>query len=418
MSKVSRIIRMEFRLTVANRIFIVLTLLGPLLIAAVTILPSLLSKASGAADGRVARIALVGADSAFIRAISPSLEQANIEVNAVEDSTTSLDAKVRSGALAGYLVLPADVNDVGDLEYVSKNATDFRVIGALQASISRVIVAGKLLKAGVSASLVPSLMRSPTLRVRQLTRNGETKATSDFVTVLTTGLMFAMLLYVTLVLYGQVIGRSVLTEKTNKTIEIMLSSVRATDLLFGKILGKAFASLLQYGIWIVVGVVILKVIGPGLGISIGIGLTLSTLAYLVVFFILGFFLYCSLYAALGAMSEDEHHFGQLALPVVIFLIVPVMMISQIIVTPRAPLIVALSLFPLTAPIVMFLRILVDAADPWEILISIGLTIATIAAVIRVSARIFQVGVLMTGKRLKLAEVLRRSGSHAGTVRSR
>jgi ABC-2 type transport system permease protein len=221
-----------------------------------------------------------------------------------------------------------------------------------------------------------------------------------------TGLTFAMLLYMTVLLYGQVIGRSVLTEKTSKTVEIMLSSVRPMDLLFGKILGKALASLLQYGIWVTVSAAVLKLIGPRFGLSIGFGLTMSTLAYLVLFFILAYFLYCSLYAALGAASEDEQHLGQLAWPMVIFLVIPIVMISPIITTPQAPVIIGLSLFPLTAPIVMFLRILVGAARPWEILVSIGLIIAATAGVIWLSARIFQVGILMTGKRFKFREVLR------------
>jgi ABC-2 type transport system permease protein len=125
----------------------------------------------------------------------------------------------------------------------------------------------------------------------------------------------------------------------------------------------------------------------------------------VLFFVLAFFLYCSVYAALGAAAEDEQHLGQLAWPAVIFLIIPVMMITAIISTPRAPVIVVLSLFPLTAPIVMFLRVLVGAARAWEILVSVGLSIGATAFVIWLSARIFRAGILMTGKRFKLREVL-------------
>ena len=247
--------------------------------------------------------------------------------------------------------------------------------------------------------------------MRQLTQGGEKKKNSDFVTTLMTGLTFAILIYMTVLLYGQVIGRSVLTEKTSKTVEIMLSSVRPMDLLFGKILGKSLASLVQYGIWVTISAGVLKLVGPKLGVSIGAGLSIGMLAYLVLFFVLAFFLYCSVYAALGAAAEDEQHLGQLAWPVVIFLIIPVMLITAIIGTPRAPVIVALSLFPLTSPIVMFLRILVGAATAGEIIVSIGLIIGTTAAVIWLSARIFRAGILMAGKRFSLREVL-------GLVRSR
>jgi ABC-2 type transport system permease protein len=241
--------------------------------------------------------------------------------------------------------------------------------------------------------------------MRQLSNGGEKTKGLDFITILMTGLTFAMLLCITVILYGQVIVRSVLTEKTGKTVEIMLSSVRPMELLFGKILGKALASLLQYGIWVAVSVAVLKVIGPRIGVSIGAGLSMNSLAYLVLFFILAYFLYCSVYAALGAASEDEQHLGQLAWPVIVFLVIPVAMITAIISTPRAPVVVALSPFPLTAPMVMFLRILVGAARVWEILVSIGLTIGMTVGVIWLSSRIFRAGILMTGKRFNLGQVL-------------
>jgi ABC-2 type transport system permease protein len=225
-------------------------------------------------------------------------------------------------------------------------------------------------------------------------------------TVLMTGLVFAMLLYMTTLLYGQVIGRSVLTEKTSKTVEIMLSSVRPMDLMFGKILGKALASLLQYGVWVGISALVVGLLGPKIGVHVNLGLSLATLGYLVLFFLLAFFLYCSLYAGLGAASEDEQHLGQLAWPVIIFLVIPVVMISPIITTPNSPFVVVLSLFPLTAPIVMLLRISVGAAQTWEILVSIGLLLLSIAGVIWLSAKIFRVGILMQGKRFTFAEVIR------------
>lgn len=406
MGKLARIIRMEFRLTVANKLFVVLTILGPFLIAAVAILPGLLTNAQGTMGSPVTRIALLGADPRFVLEVSPALQQSRIEVRAVPGSSEAFDARVQSGEYDGYLALPSNLDDVTRLEYVSKNAADYRVLGALQAVIGKAVVSERLVNAGIPASRVSSLAQLPTFAMRQLTPGGEKKISPEFITVLMSGLTLAMLLYVTVLLYGQAIGRSVLTEKTSKTVEIMLSSVRPIDLLFGKILGKALASLLQYGIWVTASAGVLKLIGPILGVSVGAGLSARILVFLVLFFILAFFLYCSLYAALGAASEDEQHLSQLALPMVVFLIIPIVVISAIIGTPRAPLIVALSLFPPTAPIVMFLRVLVGAAQAWEILVAVGLVIGTTAAVIWLSARIFRAGILVTGKRFNLREVLR------------
>jgi ABC-type Na+ efflux pump, permease component len=124
------------------------------------------------------------------------------------------------------------------------------------------------------------------------------------------------------------------------------------------------------------------------------------------FFLLAFFLYCSLFAALGAASQDEQNLSQFAWPLVIFLVVPIVMISAIIMSPSAPLIIVMSLFPLTSPMVMFFRIMVGAATPWEILASVGILLATIAGVIALSAKVFRIGLLLTGKRFRLGEVLR------------
>ena len=405
MSKLGKIIRMEFRLTVANKVFVILTLIGPFLIAGVTLLPTLLAGSEGAMGSSPTRIAFLGADPGFVQQIAPTFQDAKIEVSAVQGSVAELDALVQAGKYDGYLLWPADLSDVSTVEYTTKTTADVRVMGLLQSVIERTVVVQRLVDAGIPASRIESLIETPTVTNQRLLKSGEKTEGSDFLTVLMTGITFAMLLYVTLLLYGQVIARSVLTEKTNKTVEIMLSSVRPMELLFGKILGKAAASLLQYGIWVVLSVLFLKLIGPHIGMVVGLEISAGTIAYLVLFFIVSFFLYCSLYAALGAVSEDEQHLGQLSWPIVIFLVIPIVMISPIISTPQAPVIVVLSFFPFTAPVVMFLRILVGAATLLEVVISLAIIMATTAGVIWLSARIFSAGILVSGRRFKLKELL-------------
>ena len=404
-SKLWKIIRMEFRLTVANKAFIVLTILGPFLIAAVTVLPSVFSMKGGIGGSAELKVAVVNAGPEYIERLRMPLAQNGIRVFAAQGNTESLDAEVLAGSFDSYLVLPDDLLSATRVQYVSKNVADFRLMGILQGVIGQSIIAARLLQAGLPAETIASLTQPPLIDIRQLAKSGE-KQNRDFLTILMTGLSLSMLLYMTTLLYGQAIGRSVLTEKTSKTVEIMLSSVRPLDLMFGKILGKAAGSLLQYGLWVSLTAVFVKVFGPRLGVSIDFGGSLSTLGFLVLFFLLAFFLYCSLFAALGAASQDEQHLGQLTWPLILFLVLPIVMISPIIMSPHAPLIVGMSLFPLTAPVVMFLRIVVGGVPTWQILACIALVLATIAAVIALSAKIFRVGLLMTGKRFTLGEVLR------------
>jgi ABC-2 type transport system permease protein len=113
-----------------------------------------------------------------------------------------------------------------------------------------------------------------------------------------------------------------------------------------------------------------------------------------------------MYAAVGSAAEDESHLTQLSWPLMIFLILPMVMTSAIIMNPGTPFVVFFSFFPLTAPIVMFLRMLVGNPATWEILLCIAILIATIAGTVFVSAKIFRVGILMTGKRFKFGEVIK------------
>jgi ABC-2 type transport system permease protein len=215
-----------------------------------------------------------------------------------------------------------------------------------------------------------------------------------------------MLLYMTVMLYGQIIGRSVVTEKTSKTVEIMLSSVTPQDLLFGKILGLGLAGLLQYSVWVGMALVLTRLVGPVFGLALPPAITAGNLVWLVVFFVLAFFLYSAAFAALGAASEDEQHLGQMAWPLLAFLIVPFVMVSSFISNPDSAVALVLSLFPMTSPIVMFVRVLVSSPPVWELALCLGVLVASVFGMALLAARVFRVGILLTGKRAKLGEILR------------
>ena len=402
--KLFRIMRMEFKLTTANKAFIVLTILGPFLIVAVTVLPALLTTRDSGLGTPELRVAVVNADPVFLAGIEPALAQAGIRAFALTGDATELDTRVLAEEFEGYLILPDDLAAATRIEYVSTNVSDIRATSALTSVIGQSVVALRLANAGLPVEQVASIIQPPAVETRKLQRSGE-KESQDFLTILFTGLTLTMLLYMTVLLYGQTIGRSVLNEKLSKTVEIMLSSVSPMDLLFGKVLGKGLASIVQYGVWVSVSLAFMRFVGPRLGVSLKLAITPEILGWLVVFFLLAFFLYSSIYAGLGAASEDEQHLGQLAWPVIVFLVIPMVLISPILTSPNSVLVTGMSLFPLTGAVVMFMRILVGGAPMWQVWLSIGLQIATIVATIALSAKIFRIGILMTGRRFKLREIL-------------
>jgi ABC-2 type transport system permease protein len=303
-SKLVKIARMEFKLTAANKAFIIITILGPFLIFAMTVLPSLLMQKGGFGGPRQ-KVAMIGASPEFIQGIEPALKGLGVDLMRPDSSSPeSLDDLVLSGGLNGYLIIPQDLAGATRLEYVTKDTADFIFIGSLQGVIGQSIVAMRLVASGLPPERIASLVQPPTIENKRLTSEGK-KESQDYLTVLFTTLAFAFLIYMTVLLYGQAIGRSVLTEKTSKTVEIMLSSVRPRDLMYGKIFGKAIGGLIQYAIWIIMSLLFLKLVGPRLGVDLNLNINASTLFYLVLFFLLAFFIYCSVYAGLGAASEDE-----------------------------------------------------------------------------------------------------------------
>ena len=271
-------------------------------------------------------------------------------------------------------------------------------------STSQVIVTMRLAAQGMDPALVQQLSQPPHLDVRSITAGGE--QAQDMTSIIFTTLAFTMMLYMTILLYGQAIGRSVLNEKLSKTVEIMLSSLSPRELLVGKLVGKAAASLMQYGIWMAMAVLFLQFLGPMIGVQVNLAAGPEYYLYLVGFFLLAFMIYSTFYCAIGAASEDEQHMSQLAWPVILFLIVPMLIMGVAMNNPDGSVMQVLSIFPLTAPIVMFQRILIGEPQTWEILLSIGLMLLTIVGVAGISAKIFRIGILMTGKRFSFGEILK------------
>ncbi len=400
--KLWKVIKMEFKMIAANRAFIILTIIGPFLILAVTVLPSYLAMKSSPEEKTVA---IAGGDRELVTLIKESALHSGIEIVELPDNPEILKSRLLNEEIDGYVILPGEIKSATTVNYVTSTGADWATIEKLQGIIGSAVTMLKLREAGVPTDRVGEIMTRPRLVPKKLSKSGEERS-EDYLTGFFTVLAFTVLLYMTILLYGQSIGRSVVMEKTQKTVEILLSSVRTDELLFGKILGSAFASILQYVFWIGVTVFSIKVFGPMLGLTLNIPLESRLLGYLVLYFLLAFFLYSSIYAALGAASSDEQNLGQLSWPLIIFLVLPMVSISVITSNPDGNFSVFLSLFPLTSPIVMFQRIAIGNPPVSSVLLSIGIILVTTAFTVVLSARIFKVGILLTGKRHTIREILR------------
>ncbi|TFG81342.1 MAG: ABC transporter permease [Spirochaetales bacterium] len=399
------IMKREFRAAAANKTFVIMTVLGPFLILAITVLPTFLSRTPGLmSSGKP--LAVVASDPAIVSALAPALSTQSVSVVSVDDLKAAKES-VLSGDFLGCVEVLDGWPDNG-ARYFSRSGTDAMVFGTVQAVLASMATELRIRESGLPQDRAARLLSKPDFQVVKLGAGSSEETTNeeDFLGVLFTVLGFVMLIYMTVMLYGQLIGRSVVQEKTNKTVEIMLSSVSSRDLLFGKILGLGLAGLLQYAVWIGMGAALVTLIGPALQVSLPEPVTVGNFIWLVFFFLLAYFLYAAGYAAIGAAAEDEHHLGQLAWPLLIFLIMPMVLISPMVMSPGSPFVTALSFFPMTSPIVMLARILVSKPAAWEIALSVGLIVATIYGMASMAAKIFRVGILMSGKRPGFREIFR------------
>jgi ABC-2 type transport system permease protein len=402
MTKLWKVTAHEFRRTAVTRAFLILTILGPFLITAMGVVPTLVSTS---ASQRVSEIAVLGMPEPLYREVAPLLEGLKIRLIQWQEGEAQADARVLAGKLYGYLVFPEDPLSALSLTLITREVADYRILEALKSVIGQAQVTRRLNAAGLESSSIRGLIAMPEIVNQQVTKSGR-KVQSDLLSSILIGVTFTFMLYMTILLYGQSIGRSVVQEKTSRTVEIMLSSLEARDLLFGKILGQAAASLLQYGVWIGMALLFLRLLSPVLQMQRLPQLGGALPFYLVLFFLLGFFLYSAVYAALGAAAEDEQNLGTLSWPVLIFLMVPMVGVGGIVMNPASPLVVAMSLFPLTAPIVMFVRLMLSEPAAWQVVLSVVLLLLSILGVMALSAKIFSVGILMTGRRFRWGDILR------------
>ena len=405
------IARREFLERVRSVWFVAMTLLGPVFMVGTVVVPALLGGrgASGSTVAIVDHSGLVGA------ALAGELAQAEWKPELVPPDTAAatdeaLRARIRAKRLNGYIVIPTDALDTGQIVYRGDNASSQSVGPMLRERISRVVVAARALRAHVDPATLSALTADVSFS-SQLT-TGETPDSSGTGAFLI-AYVLAIILYLVITLYGVAVMRSVVVEKSSRVMELMVAAVKPSSLMAGKILGVGAAGLVQVAAWLAMGAAtlayrdsILGALGARGGGVILPPLAGAQIACALAFFVFGFFFYAALYAAVGAMVSSEAETQQVQLPITMVLVVGVTCLQLISNDPRGTASQLLTLVPAWSPILMPMRYVLGGATGTEVLISLAILLASTVLVIRVAAKIYRVGVLMYGKRPSLAELWR------------
>jgi ABC-2 type transport system permease protein len=406
------ILRREYLERVRTKSFIVSTLLLPVVMVALMVLPGKLAVLK--ADG-TRSIAVVCANSDFARAVQSQLESGNADSGSrykvelvatpTEATRAELKGRIAAGQLDGYLWLSDDALASRKIAYVARETNDFIEVATLQAALKTALLRQELVVRGASAADADQFIKPVDLDAVAI-KGGQEKRDGGPLQFIS-AIVLVMMLYMTLILYGVAVMRSVLEEKTSRVVEVVLSSATAGELMAGKILGIGAVALTQIGIWIVIGLLTTM---PGLMMArsqlAGINLAPAALPAFALFFVLGYMLYSALYAALGAMVNSEQEAQQWQFFVILPIVIPVMMMAYVIRQPNAPLSVWMSLVPFFAPILMYIRVVVQMPPLWQIALCIALLLLTLWGVVALCSRIYRVGILMYGKRPTLPEIVK------------
>jgi ABC-2 type transport system permease protein len=417
----------EYLERVRTKAFVITTVLTPLIFAAIFGLPILLATRGGNQTQKVA-VAQAAGQTSIVPVLRSRLErrpqaprpdvQRNtgvsipgfefqpVEVAAGRESETRerLISEVRAGRLDGCLWFEGDPTAGGRIEYNGRNVTDMIALRTLEQAVSSAVVQLRLVSRGIPADDVQRLVKPVQMRTVRVSDKGvrEERGITFIISI-----FFLMVLYMTLMLYGAAVMRSIIEEKTSRVFEVLLSSVKPMELLAGKILGGAAVGLTQYAVWILMALVAGSGMLGSLRTQMGeISVPGSLLFYFALFFVLGYLLYSTMFAALGAVVNSEQEAQQLQMTVMWFLIIPILVAQLVIRAPNSTAAVVLSLIPFFTPMLMFLRINLITPPAWQVALSIALLLATNFAVLWLSARIYRVGILMYGKRPTLPELVR------------
>lgn len=403
------VIRREYLQRVRSRWFVIATVAGPLLMLGLILIPVVVADRGEEADRHLAVIDRTGV---LFDRVAAGLERAGYTIERIDEGPgveEGLRDRVDGDELGGYLVLDEATIERGH----ARLTTSSRPSIVRQVALQQILVQAALeARLGASDPGVRDLLDGGDLEVDVRSDGGVGFDDAGFAAAY----LGAFLLYMTILLYAVAVMRSVLEEKSNRVVEVVISSMRPFQLMLGKIVGVGAVGLTQLAIWALSGILIVSAGIPALLAANPQFAQLSALrpylpglGYLglfAVFFVGGYFIYSGLYAAVGAMCNTDEEAQQAQFPVIMLLVVPIIFVTQVINEPNAASSVALSLVPFFSPILMFARAAGGAAPLWQVGASVVGMALTVVAIAWVAGRIYKVGILMAGKRPTLPELVR------------
>jgi len=422
MGVLALIIKREFIAKVRNKSFIVMTFLSPLLIVGMSFLIGYLANMNA---GEVKKIAIHDETGTFKKDFKNSKETTYTDLSAMPFKAAKDTA---SKSYEGLIYIPKVTNPkelAAKVEYISDDSPSMEFIMEMENVIDHQLTQNNLKALGFDSAKIDSAQVKSDIHLAKFSGENSLKGLNEI--KIGIGSAFGYLIMMFIIIYGNFVMRSVIEEKTNRIIEIIISSVKPYQLMMGKIIGNSLAGILQFAIWAIVGGVLLIGVSSFFGVQTGAAATVdpeminaaqqelggtiqmylheiwnlpigTLITCFIIYFIGGYFLYSSLYAAIGAAVDSETDSQQFLLPIIMPLMLGVYVgFFTVMDDPHGTVATVFSMIPFTSPIVMLMRI-PFGVPLWQVILSIVLLFGTFFGVVWFASKIYRVGILMYGKK--------------------
>lgn len=395
---------------VRSKWFIAMTVLWPVLMVGAMVVPALL----GGQGTEGAKVTIV--DRSGVLAQSMSLQLAATQKWQIDSAPPETDEKelrkrIKDGQIDGYVMIPSDALDGGEIIYSGNNASNQTVAMTFGMVARSAVIEQRAKRLGMAPADLVELNRRVNVSVRHTT--GEEEGTAGVLMFLV-GFLIAFLMYSAIMIFGMNVMRSVITEKTSRIVELLVATSTPRAMMAGKILGVGTAGLIQIAIWFGFGALAMWQQDAILGLfgvepdatSMLPSLTAGQVGFVLVFFVFGYLFYAAMYAAVGAMVSSDQDSQQAQMPITMLLVLGIIAVTAITSDPRGATAQVMTMVPFWSPMLMPLRYFLGGAGVGQVVLSLALLAVSTVLVALAAAKIYRVGILMYGKRPSVRELVR------------
>ncbi|MBA3540211.1 MAG: ABC transporter permease [Deltaproteobacteria bacterium] len=402
------IARREFLERIRSKWFVIVTLLGPLMMIGLIVVPAVLI-GTGA---EVAKVKIIDRSDQLGPVLVAGFTAVGWQAELVPVATTEDEmlAQIETKTINGFLDLPANATTGGTIVYQGDNASSTQVLIKIHQVVDGAVFATRATKAGISGPQLTTVLAKVELDLRHTT--GAKGGKSGF-GVFAIGYILMFILYIGILLYGVAVMRSVVQEKTSRVIELMVAAAKPRSLMAGKIFGVGAVGLVQLTAWLLMALLALHFKSSILG-AFGVSgggpelpeLRVDQMLIAIAYFLGGYFFYAAMYAAVGAMVSSDQEAQQAQAPVMMLIMIPMTCMQLVANNPRGSTAQIMTMIPFSSPILMPMRYVLGGASAGEVALSLGILTVSTYLVVRAAAKIYRVGILLYGKRPSIRELWR------------